>query len=271
MVPPNKPLAKYAQPMRRCLAVVSLVVLITEVLTIPAAASNRPKVNQAVQSSTPVIGVLSVISCTTTYGAPPSGTPFVAHQLATTTAVRGLSYYSNGQITVLGPAGWACSALVAGDGGQALAVYPPGRPDYTAVPIPKGAQVVEVFADYTGHIPGADLVCGFFPHSAAASYIASGGESCTTPPTGQKVTTLTPDVVTFSDPPGLTGAGSGSGGSLTSVGAAVYPQLAYGATDSVDVSLLSCTLPAKQSRLCRSIEGDFLVRNTPTYIPQNSG
>ena len=51
----------------------------------------------------------------------------------------------------------------------------------------------------------------------------------------------------------------------------VYTQLAYGATDSVDVSLLSCTLPAKLSKLCRAIEGDFLVRNTPTYIAQNSG
>jgi len=257
--------------MRRCFALLSLVMLITAVATLPAGASKRPTVEHAVQSNTPVLGVLPVISCTTTYGAPPSGTPFVAHQLATTTAVRGLSYYSNGRITMLGPAGWACSALVAADGGQALAVYPPGKPDYTAVPILKGAQVVQVFTDYTGHIPGADLVCGFFPHSAAASYVASGGESCTTPPAGQKATTLTPDVVTFSDPPGVSGAGSGSGGSLTSVGAAVYPQLAYGATDSVDVSLLSCTLPANQSTLCRAIEGDFLVRNTPSYIPQNSG
>ena len=244
--------------------------MVTAVWALPAAASNRPKVKPAERSSAPIIGELPVISCTTTYGAPPSGTPFVAHQLATTTAMRGLSYYSNGQITVLGPAGWACSALVAGDGGQALAVYPAGKPDYTAAPVPKGAQIVEVFADYTGHIPGADLVCAFFPHSAAASYVASPGESCTTPPAGQTATTLTPDVVTFSDPPGVSGAGSGSGGSLTSVGAVVYPQLAYGDTDSVDVSLLSCTLAAKQSTLCRAIEGDFLVRNTPTYIPQNN-
>lgn len=212
-----------------------------------------------------------MISCTTTYGAPPSGSPFVAHQLVTTSAVRGLSFYSNGQITVLGPAGWACSALVAGDGGQALAVYPPGKPDYTAVPIPKGARIVQVFADYTGHIPGADLVSAFFPHSAAASFASSSGESCPAPPSGQRVATLTPDVVTFSDPPGVAGAGSGSGGSLTSVGAAVYPQLAYGAADSVNDSVLSCTLPAKQSSLCRAIAGDFLVRNTPTYIPQSSG
>jgi len=141
----------------------ALVTLVTVVWAIPASATNRPKVKQAAQSSTSLIGELPVISCTTTCGAPPNGTPFVAHQLVTNTAVRGLSYYSNGQITVLGPAGWACSALVAADGGQSLAVYPAGKPDYTATSVPKGAQIVEVFADYSGHIPEADLVCAFFP------------------------------------------------------------------------------------------------------------
>jgi hypothetical protein len=202
---------------------------------------------------------------------PSTNTPFVAHQLATSTTVRGLSYYSNGQITALGPAGWACSALVGADGGQSFAIYPPGKPDYTAVPIPKGAQIIEVLHDYTGHLPGAELVCGLFPHSAAASFVASGGMTCQTPPAGEKTMTLTSDVVTFSDPTGVTGSGSGSGGSLPSVGAMVYPQLAYGATDSVDVSVLSCTLPAKKAGLCRAVEGDFLVRNPPAYIPQNPG
>ncbi len=257
--------------MRHAFALLSLVLLITAVAALPATASSRPTVKHTAQSNAPGIGVLPVISCTTTYGVPPSGTPFVAHQLATTTTVRGLTYYSNGQITVLGPAGWACSALVAVDGGQALAVYPAGKPDYTEVPIPKGAEVVQVLDDYTGHVPGADVVCGFFPHSAAASYASSGGESCPPSPAGQKAATLTSDVVTFSDPRGVSGAGAGSGGSLASVGAVVYPQLAYGATDSVKVSVLSWTLSGKQTSLCRAIEGDFFVRNPPAYVPQNSG
>ncbi len=249
----------------------SLVMLITAVDAATAAASNPPKGRHTAQSGATTIRAIPVISCSTTYGAPPSGTPFVAHRLPTTTTARGLSYYSNGQITVLGPVGWACSALVAGDGGQALAVYLPGKPDYTAVPIPKGAQVVEVFDDYTGHIPGADLVCGFYPHSVAASFASSDGESCPIPPAREKVATLTPDVVTFSDPPEVSGSASGSGGSLASIGASVYPQLADGDTDSVDVSVLSCTLPAKQASLCRAIEGDFLVRNAPSYIPKVPG
>ena len=79
---------------------------------------------------TPVITVLPVISCPTSYGVQPPPSPFVPHELPTTSVVRGLSYYSNGRITVLGPAGWACGALVAADGGQKLDVYPPGKPDY---------------------------------------------------------------------------------------------------------------------------------------------
>lgn len=257
--------------MRRALPVLLLATLGITAAAPTASASSQPKQKHPTRPSSGVIGVLPVISCSTTYGAPPSGSPFVAHQLATTTAVHGLSYYSNGQITVLGPAGWACSGLVAGDGGQALAVYPPGKPDYTAVPVPRGAQIVEVFDDYTGHIPGADLVCGFFPHSAAASYVASGGMPCPNEPAGEKTASLTSDVVTFSDAAGVSGSGSGSGGSLSSVGAVVYPQLPYGATASVSISVLSCTLPTKQASLCRAIEGDFLVRNPPVYVPQNSG
>ena len=61
------------------------------------------------------------------------------------------------------------TALVAGDGGQKLDVYPPGKPDYASELPPKGAELVEVQGEYTGHIPGAQLVCRLVPQSAAAS------------------------------------------------------------------------------------------------------
>jgi hypothetical protein len=86
----------------------------------------------------------------------------------------------------------------------------------------------------------------------------------------EKTERLTPDVVAFTDPPDVTGSGTGSGGSLTSVGAAVYPQLSPGSGASVNVSLLSCTLPRSDLSVCRAIEGDYLVRNAPVYVPQSS-
>ena len=72
-------------------------------------------------------------------------------------------------------------------------------------------------------------------------------------------------MVQFSDPAGVTGTGAGSGGSLASSGAAIYPQLSFGDDSSVDVSELSCTLPKNSTSLCPAILGDFLVRNPPTF------
>jgi hypothetical protein len=221
-------------------------------------------------ASSTSIGELPVISCTTTYGGEtPASPPFVASQLPTTTATKGLSYYSNGLMTVMGPAGWACSALVAGDGGQNLSVYPPGSPGIgsAATTTPKGGQNVSFTLEYTGHIPGADVVCSFFPTSAAAAFVQSAQQPCAALPAGEKTTQVSPDVVTFVDPPHVAGAGAGSGGALTSIGAAVYPQLPFGGEDSVNVDVLGCTLGGKLAQLCRLIEGDFLVRNPPTYVP----
>ncbi len=87
----------------------------------------------------------------------------------------------------------------------------------------------------------------------------------------EKTKTVTPDVVEFSDPAGVAGTGAGSGGALRSSGAAVYPQLASGSDTSVNVSLLSCTLPKKSTAKCGAILGDFLVRNQPSYRGSQSG
>jgi len=257
--------------MRRTLVTATLVALTLASCSSAAIAASRPKAKHT-QPSPPSISVLPVISCNTAYGAGSPPSPFVARQLPTTSSTRSVSFYSNGRLTVLAPSGWACSALVAGDGGQKLDVYPPGKPDYASQLPPKGAELVEVQGEYTGHIPGAQLVCRLFPNSAAASEVNQDGlpgPQCQAP-TGEKTTQLTPDVVVFNDPAGVTGTGSGSGSLLSSMGAAMYPQLAFGATDSVNVAMLSCTLPANQANLCRAIEGDFLVRNPPTYVPQNN-
>ncbi len=256
--------------MRRATSWVFLSVLILGLSGSPAGGAARPDKKGVSQPSPPAIGVLPVITCTTSYGAGSPPRPFVPHELPTTSSIHGLSFYSNGRITVMGPTGWACSALVAADGGQKLDVYPPGKPDYSTQPAPKGAELVEVEVDYTGHVPGVALVCGLFPNSAGASVAKESSYRCQKP-ASEKSTQLTPDVVAFTDAPGVKGSGTGSGGSLSSLGAAVYPQLSFGSTDSVNVSLLSCTLPTKDASLCRAIEGDYLVRNPPTYIPPYAG
>lgn len=233
-----------------------------------AGAATRHELKGAVQAQ-PSLSVLPVVPCTTTYGAGSPPSPFVARKLPTTTSIPDLSFYSNGRITVLGPAGWTCGALVAADGGQRLDVYPPGKPDYSIMAAPKGAELIEIQVDYTGHGPGEALVCPLFPGSAVAPVLKESGYRCQKA-TKERTEQLTPDVVAFTDPPDVTGSGTGSGGSLTSVGAAVYPQLSGGSGASVNVSLLSCTLPRSDLSVCRAIEGDYLVRNAPLYIPQSS-
>jgi len=265
----------YARPMRRNRVVAVVALMIASGLWAAGASASTPRsakkpASTHPRTSAPAVSVLPVISCPTTYGAGSGSGPFVPHQLPTTASVHDLSFYSNGMITVLGPAGWACGALVAADGGQKLDVYRPGKPDYSLNIVPRGTAVIEVDADYTGHLPGAEQVCALFPHSAAASEVEQDGMSCPAAP-GEKRSALTDDVVKFTDQPGISGTGAGSGGSLTSVGVAVYPQIPLASDASVDISLLSCTLPPKMAALCSAILGDFLVRNPPFYAGQTSG
>jgi hypothetical protein len=255
--------------MKRAAALILGSSLILGLSVAPVDAATRRDVKRP-QSSPPAVAAVPVISCNTSYGAGSPPSPFVPHQLPTTSSVAGLSFYSNGRITVLGPSGWACGALVAADGGQRLDVYPPGKPDYSTQLAPKGAELVEVQVDYTGHVPGVALVCTLFPNSAGVAVAKESSYPCQKP-ASEKGTQLTSDVVTFVDAPGVKGSGTGSGGSLLSTGAAVYPQLSFGSTDSVNVSLLSCTLPKKDASLCKAIQGDYLVRNPPIYVPQSSG
>jgi hypothetical protein len=208
--------------------------------------------------------VLPVVSCPTTYGVDLNTKPFVPHQLPTSTIVGGLSFYSNGRLTVLGPAGWVCSALVAADGGQSLDVYPAGEPDLSTGEVSPGTPVVQVVGEWTGHGPGAQLICPLFPASAAVTFL-NGAPPCPTIPSGERIIRSTDDVVRFEDPAGLRGSGAGSGGPLVSRGAAVYPQMNPEPAGGVTVAILSCTLPPAQAGLCDGIEADFVVRNAPAY------
>jgi hypothetical protein len=212
------------------------------------------------------VTVLPVVPCRTSYGVEPTGTPFVARQLPAAIALGGLSFYSNGRITVLGPAGWACSGLVAADGGQQLDVYEPGRPDLSTHEVPPGTEVIQINSDYTGHGPGAQLICPLFPSSPAAT-ILGPSLPCPARAAREHVVRLSGDVVTFTDPAGVLGSGAGSGGSLATIGAAVYPQITPEPEGGVTVHLLSCTLPATSAEDCDAIKADFLVRNPPNYTP----
>ena len=215
-------------------------------------------------ATNPFVTTLPVVSCPTTFGAG-SRQPFVASQLPAEVGTGGLSFYSNGLLTVLAPAGWSCRALVAADGGQRLDAYPSSESGPILTGTPAGTEVVQVEGEWTGHGPGALLICPLFPASPAATFMQNN-PPCPQPPAGEARSPITADVVGFRDPPGTRGTGAGSGGSLASQGAGVYPQVGNREpAGGVDVFVLSCTLEADTARLCPAIQVDFLVRYAPSY------
>ncbi len=115
-----------------------------------------------------------------------------------------------------------------------------------------------VFTDYTGHGPGAQLVCSLFPQSQAAA-LARGIGRCASPPRREQVKRPTPDVAMFRDPPGVSGTGVPSGTRNTASGVVIFPQLTP-EPSSVRVVKATCSLPSAASRLCSAIIADAVVR-----------
>ena len=236
-------------------ATTSIVTTTTNVVT----TSSQPLVSSS------SVAVVPVVPCPTSYGAGNGSHPFIPRQLPAAGTATGLSFYSNGLLTVLAPSGWTCGALVAADGGQLLDAYPPGSPDYSTHEPPPGATLVQLAVDYTGHGPGAALICPLFPGSPAVTFL-QGAPPCAALPPAEQTIHVTNDIVAFTDPPGVKGTGAGSGGSLPSSGDAVYPRI--GPSDppgGVTVSVLSCTLTSTMTHACQAIAADFLVRQAPAY------
>jgi hypothetical protein len=206
-----------------------------------------------------------VASCKTGFGAQePSPPPIPATlpvALSKRTAAR-LSFYSNGFVTVLAPRGWACAGVEAADGSRSLSVFTRGRADPLATEHPASDTAgVTALIDYTGHGPGAQLVCSLFPHTRAASLVRDIG-GCPPPPRREQLERPTPDVVIFRDPPGLKGTGLPSGTRNAASGVVIFPQL-NPEPASVPVAKETCSLPSATSSLCSAIVADFLTRARP--------
>jgi hypothetical protein len=214
-----------------------------------------------------------VASCQTVFGAQESPAPRIAAELplaaSAATAAR-LAFYSNGFVTILGPRRWTCRAVEAADGGRSVSVFPPGQTDpLLADHPPSDAAGVTVLFDYTGHGPGALLVCSLFPRSDAAA-LARGVAPCPALPRREQLERPTPDSVVFHDPPGVKGTGSPSGTHNAASGFVSFPQLRP-EPSSVPVAKLTCSLPPAVSGLCPAIIGDFLTRSVPAAIPAGGG
>ncbi|HEV2309832.1 MAG TPA: hypothetical protein VGU73_04880 [Acidimicrobiia bacterium] len=206
--------------------------------------------------------LLPVVGCPARAGVAGLSTPPIPTQLGA--AVRAgvasrLRFYSDGFMVVLAPTGWTCTGLEAADGGQSISVFPAGQTDpLAAATTSADAAAVTARFDYTGHGPGAQLVCGLFPSSAAARLAAATG-GCTTVPAREVVRRPSRDVATFVDPPGVSGTGEPSGGANAASGAVFFPQPVR-PSPSVNVAKVTCTVPRALVSLCPLIVGDLVGR-----------
>jgi hypothetical protein len=191
------------------------------------------------------VGV-AVRPCPTTYAIPggKQKPPTHATLALTASAARKLvAWAGGGTPIVLAPHGFACKALVGADGGVHVQLAPPGAAR-------NGPAVdVEVEGACIGCITA--MACGLFPAAEQAM-----GYPCTTKlPKRERVARLLPTVRAFSDPPGVKGSGSPSGGRLQAIGAVVFvpDRSAFGAR-------VTCTLEQADAGSCQAIIADFLTR-----------
>jgi uncharacterized protein DUF4850 len=164
-----------------------------------------------------------------------------------------LALYSDdeGVIEVLAPTGWTCSALIGADGSSSVTVQPAGLPP-TPSPV---TTTEEVRAAQTSACVGCreSLACPLFI-DAANDYLQQFQQRCPSRrPTSERLTTISPHVVHFTDPPGIKGDGDPSGGKYAAMGEMTY----YNDLASDGSWTETCVLPPSDRSLCMAILSNF--------------
>ncbi len=263
--------------------------------TVPSTATSAgADTSTATPSAGSVAVAFPVIACTSSSGSPLSTQgwkPSILLGPIPTALVSKVEFYSDGVHTVLAPVGWSCAQTPTDQGTSGLVVYPPGNPDpavnptaagtgttapydsgpattySTAATTPPPAGTEGIFATFasTGTVPGIAMVCPFFTIPQWQQREANCPSS---KPQGEQTSLPTPDVVSITDPAGVTGTLDGSGGAQPVTGAVIFPQVVPAVTQgsTVDVAEVSCSLVA--SNLCPTIISDFEVREFPVPVSE---
>jgi hypothetical protein len=206
---------------------------------------------------------LSVVTCPTTFGYP---TPAPATLPASVTVVvprslsGQLSVYSDtqGEMKVVGPSGWTCQAQIGADGSGGVVVSAPGEtvPQEWGAgwPLSSDSNIQAIVGIQTSACWGCTLgqACHLFTAAATTSAGQFGG-TCTRPP-AEAVHQISPGIVSFQDPPAVTGDGIPSGGQNPGNGVMTYyPGNQNGSW------LETCTLPTTEKELCTTALNSFIA------------
>jgi hypothetical protein len=171
-----------------------------------------------------------------------------------------LAFYadSRGVIEAMAPVGWSCTALSATDGSSSLQIAPPAPPIPASGESLSGSTAEVIIASQTGGCVACreSLACPLFK-SAASDYESGFGQSClNTKPSLEVVTRRTKDLVEFTDPPGVIGDASDSGGAYPSLGVLTY----IGEPTSDGSWTETCLLPPTDTPMCKAIIDNFVHR-----------
>jgi hypothetical protein len=224
-----------------------------------AVASSVMTVCYGTAEAAPATVDLPVVSCPTTFGAPPASAPArpASRPVAVTPAMAGwLAVYTDAEarMELVAPRGWNCTAIDAADGSGGVAVYPHGEklPSTWSAgwALSRTSAASAVIGLQTSACYSCTLsqACRVFPAAAAIR----GFLPCPARPAAEKVTTIGAGIAGFVDPPGTAGDGVPSGGRYPAHGVVTYhPRSADGSWRE------TCTLPAAQSAECTAILAAF--------------
>ena len=191
-----------------------------------------------------------VARCPTSYGIaqPVPRLPGSVSVSASHSATARLDAYSNGVLIVLAPRGWHCHALVGADGSASITIAAAG-----ATKVAQRA-ITAHFGDTYGD--AAALACALFP--AAADQLANGISCGAHRPPRESTSQVNARTIDFTDPPRVRGDGKPSGGSDAARGEMVFVPASTGFEGYAFTA--TCTLPASQGSICKTILADALTR-----------
>lgn len=171
-----------------------------------------------------------------------------------------LAFYSDneGLTTLLAPSGWTCTAAIGANGSSSVQVAPSGQSVVSSAVLSVGSTAQVVSASQTSACVGCreSLACPLFD-SAANDYQRAFQHTCpTTRPSSEVQTMRTSHLAEFTDPPGVHGDATPSGGEYPAMGVMTY----FDDVKSDGSWTETCVLPAADKSLCKVILGDFVAR-----------
>jgi len=238
----------------------SIVLLSAALLAWPSQTRARPAfavlsehVRAAITPHGAGLHVVPVVACPTSFGAPPSRLPGLPKSVALTVSKRvagGAAVYTDklGAMRLIGPRGWKFSAEIGADGSGGVQVSPAGH----------RSGDIGVTGHETSACVGCTLeqACRLFT-KARRLLRSEYRQGCPPRPTRERVSSLSPDIAEFTDPPGVAGDGNPSGGSYAALGVMTYypPASRRGMNGSWEYT---CTLAATRAALCSAGASTFV-------------